>query len=127
MDKADFLKAFWGFLFGIVSAYVGLYWKVRKELEAQYDKDLRAERQKVYGPLWRLLQPLARYSPPGPLTASVLKQLSIDLRIWYFEVGGLFMSKNTRDAYFALQRTIVDQIAGGGAHPDRALDEDDSE
>ncbi len=108
METPDVMKAVLGFLLGAASTYLGMYWKIRKELEAQYDKELRTDRQKTYGALWKLLQPLAKYSRPGPVTAKSLKQLAVDLRSWYFEVGGLYMSTKTRDAYFSLQ----DEIAG---------------
>ena len=46
-------------------------------------------------------------SPPAELTPESFKQLSVVLRRWYFEVGGLYMSPNTRDAYFALQKALT--------------------
>jgi len=113
MEWGDLGKAVVGFALGLVSAYVGLYWKVRKELEAEYDKDLRTDRLHAYAALWKLLQPLAKYSPPGPLTPEALKQLSVALRQWYFEVGGLYMSTGTRDAYFALQDELISQSTSG--------------
>jgi hypothetical protein len=127
METADVLKALLGFLLGAVSSYLGLYWKVKKELEAQYDKDLRAERLKVYAALWKLLQPLAKYSRSGPVTASSLQKLSGDLRQWYFEVGGLFMSDKTRDAYFALQDELTNKFATYQEHLDRELSDTDFE
>lgn len=111
METADVVKALLGFLLGAVGSYLGLYWKVRSELEAQYDKDLRAERLQVYPALWKLLEPLAKYSRPGPVTALSLQKMSAELRQWYFEVGGLFMSERTRKAYFSLQDELVKMFA----------------
>lgn len=108
MEWADLGKPILGFLLGLASAYIGLHWKIKKDLEAQYDKSLRLRRLKAYAELWKLLQPLARYSPPEPVTPAVLQKLSASLRRWYFEVGGLFMSKGTRDAYFALQDELLE-------------------
>jgi hypothetical protein len=116
MDWGDFGKSVVGFLLGLASAYIGLYWKVRKDLEAEYDKDLRAKRRDAYAALWKLLQPLAKYSPPAPLTPESLKQLSAALRQWYFEVGGLYMTATTRDAYFKLQ----DELTAQDANAERA-------
>lgn len=107
MDSADFLKAVLGAVLGAIGGYLLLYMKVREELEAEYDKDLRAKRREVYAALWKLLQPLAKYSPPEPLTLESLQRLSAALRKWYFEVGGLYMSNGTRDAYFALQDELT--------------------
>jgi hypothetical protein len=116
MDWGDLGKAVVGFALGLASAYVGLYWKVRKELEAEYDKDLRAKRRDAYAALWKLLQPLAIYSPPGPVSPESMKQLSVELRQWYYEVGGLYLSANTRDAFFALQ----DELTAQGATAEKA-------
>jgi hypothetical protein len=113
MEWADLGKAIVGFALGLSSAYFGLHWKVRKELEAEYDKDLRAKRREVYAALWKLLQPLAKYSPPGELTTESFKRLSVELRQWYFEVGGLYMSAGTRDAFFALQDELNRPTADG--------------
>ena len=127
MEINDVLKALLGFLLGGVSAYLGLYWKVKKELEAQYDKELRSDRLKAYLALWKLLQPLAKYSRPGPVTPDTLKKLSADLRQWYFEVGGLFLSSRTRDAYFSLQDELVAKVASNEGHSDRDLPDADFE
>jgi hypothetical protein len=113
MNWADLGKAVVGFALGLASAYIGLHWKIRKELEGEYDKDLRGKRRDAYAALWKILQPLAKYSPPAPVTPELLKQLSADLRQWYFEVGGLYMSANARDAYFALQDEL--QLASPSA------------
>jgi len=127
MENADLLKAIIGFLLGALSSYVGLYWKVKKELQAQYDKELRAERLKVYAALWKQLQPRAKYSRPDRVTASSLKKMSVDLRQWYFEVGGLFMSERTRDDYFALQDELVEKISASQDHLDCELSDKDFE
>ena len=107
MSEEEFIKALVGFLLGIVGTYVGLYWKVKKELAAEYDKDLRADRLKVYLPLWKHTEALAYYSPPGPVIYAVVRELSSELRAWYFGVGGIFLSERARDAYFALQKALV--------------------
>lgn len=127
METADVLKALLGFLVGAASSYLGLYWKVKKELEAQYDKELRAERLKAYAALWKLLQPIAKYSRPDPVTASSLQELSVYLQRWYFETGGLFMSERTRDAYFALQDELLEKTTTAREHLDQELSNADFE
>lgn len=107
MSEQDLLKAFIGFALGIVGTYLGLYWKVRKELTADYDKDLRSDRLKVYPELWKHTEVLAYYSPPGPVTARGMRELSVQLRSWYYCVGGLFLSEGARDAYFMLQKALT--------------------
>ncbi|MCY7283750.1 MAG: hypothetical protein LH679_09965 [Cyanobacteria bacterium CAN_BIN43] len=65
-------------LFGIVSgvtlAYLGAVLKFQKDLEAEYDKDLRNRRIEVYKELWKPLQLLARYDRPEPLTPQNLEK-----------------------------------------------------
>jgi hypothetical protein len=56
------------------------------------------------------MQVLAKYARPEPVTASRLRKLAEELRGWYFEVGGLFLSDDSRDRYFDLQDAIVDEL-----------------
>jgi hypothetical protein len=84
--------------------------KVGQDLLIEYDKDLRARRIISYEKLLNLMLPLAKYPEPEPLTYSKLSLLSINLRRWYFEGGGLYMSEETRDKYFDLQdgfKTVI--------------------
>ena len=77
-----------------------------KRLEVEYDIALRNHRIGAYQALWKILQPLAYYSPPSAVTYGVARDLSRALRSWYFEVGGLFLSEQTREAYFDLQKGL---------------------
>ena len=76
-------------LIGAVTGILTTSWKTRKDLESAYDIDLRKQRIKAYESLWGLLQPLAFYSSPGPLTYRGVRDLSKKLRVWYFQTGGL--------------------------------------
>ena len=105
------------FALGLVSAYLATQWKARKDLEADYDRDLRGTRITAYRELWKLLEPLAKYAPPGPITPELATSLMVDLRHWYFFTGGLFLSTRSRDAYFALQDALA---AALGPHPTNA-------
>jgi hypothetical protein len=96
---------------GIVATYLAAILKYRKDLEFKYDTDLREKRIPEYRALWRLLQPLARYSRPEPVTGKLIQQLSQELRQWYFEQGGLFLSDRSRDSYFALQDALTAVVA----------------
>jgi len=107
-----------GLVIGIVTTAV----KSRRELEAQYDIALRQHRIDAYSALWKLLQPLSNYAPPGPVTYGTLKQLSCELRAWYFETGGLFLSQATREPYFNLQQALNGLTADGSVPSSRAVD-----
>src|SRR5512132_962002 len=67
-------------------------YKSRKELESLYDIELRRRRIDAYAELWKLLEPLAYWSPPGPVTFAGVTKLSRALRGWYFRTGGLVLS-----------------------------------
>lgn len=59
MDSADLFKALLGLVTGALGTYFGLYWKIREELVAKYDQELRTERVKQYTLLWRATERLA--------------------------------------------------------------------
>jgi hypothetical protein len=117
-------------LFGIASgalvAYLGAILKFRKELEAEYDKDLRSKRIEVYKALWDPLQALARYDRPKPLSPQTLEELTVAMRNWYFEVGGLYLSEDARTSYFDLKQAIQDILNNRKYRPKDMLDPHDS-
>lgn len=94
-------------MLGGLGTYVTTVLKIRQELGAQYDSDLRRDRIIAYKELWKCLEPLARYAPPGHFTYAGAQKLAAALRSWYFENGGLFLSEQARDACFDLQKTLT--------------------
>jgi hypothetical protein len=90
----------------VVTTRAALIDKIRRDLEADYDKDLRERRLKAYAALWALTEPLALYSPPEPLSAQGVRALSERLRGWYFS-DGMVLSAAARDAYFNLQKKLT--------------------
>jgi hypothetical protein len=108
-------------LIGAAAGILGTSWKTRKDLEASYDIDLRKHRIDAYGELWRKLEPLAEYAPPAAVTYRAVAGMARDLRHWYFDAGGLFLSAETRAPYFNLQRALHETIKGG-RDADRELD-----
>jgi hypothetical protein len=81
--------------------------EARRNLETQYDIDLRKERIGAYQELWACFEPVAFYSPPGPVTFKTVREISKTMREWYFTKGGLFLSTEARDVYFRLQRELT--------------------
>jgi hypothetical protein len=92
-----------------IGAYAGTRHRIRAELEAEYDSDLRKSRIAVYQSLWSALEPLAKYSreEPGYPTHDQLRSLSAALRKWYFETGGIYLSAESRQAYFDVQEGLA--------------------
>ena len=103
-----------GVLGGVTGALTTLL-QARKALEAQYDIDLRKSRIDTYRELWSALQPLAYYGPRPALHEVGLRDLSRAMQSWYFRRGGLFMSGQTRTAYFRLH-ALLEEAASTAAH-----------
>jgi len=91
---------------GLGVSYVGFQQRIKKDLEAKYDASLRGLRLDVYKRLWSLLKTLALFGRAGYPNQAQLEAFAESLRDWYFDEGGLYMSENTRDAYFRLQRAL---------------------
>jgi hypothetical protein len=109
---------------GVVSG-VGTYLVARRTLAYEYDSDLRKRRIEAYTELWKLLEPLAKYAATDHFSKTNAKAFAKSLRVWYFETGGLFLSKATRTDYFALQDLLVRLEGGWGwdtRHPERLTD-----
>ena len=100
-------------LSGLISAaitavvtYFSTRSKIRLDLTAEYDKELRKDRLEVYKKLWTLLKPMARFSPEGPLTYQIVKDTSESMRDWYFDTGGIYLSQEARKPYFDLKAVM---------------------
>ena len=103
------LSLFAGLVSGTITAFVTYYAtlaKARLELSIEYDKELHKNRLAAYQELWPKLKPLARYSPERPITYQVVKDTSEKMRDWYFDVGGIFLSRGTRKPYFDLKKAM---------------------
>ena len=97
-----------------VITYFATAAKIRLELAVEYDKELRKDRLCAYLKLWPKLKPLARYSPPEPVSHQLVKRTSEDLRDWYFDIGGVYLSRESRGPYFQLKKmmqSIIDDPA----------------
>jgi hypothetical protein len=98
-----------GLIAGSIITYLGAIVGYRKELEIEYDKELRRARVEVYSGLWQELSALARYDSPKPKTTTTLIRLSKEMREWYFVTGGIFLSEESRKPYFELKKALEEQ------------------
>ncbi len=76
-------------------------------------KDLELYRQRIesYRKLWALTEALAKYArEKKDFTTEDAERLSAELRRWYFQEGGLFLSQRARTAYFAFQEELRDIV-----------------
>jgi hypothetical protein len=105
-------------LTGLISAavaavitYFATRSKIRLELTIEYDKEIRKKRLELYEKLWILLKPLARFSAEEKITYSTVKDISAQMRDWYFDdFGGIYLSRQSRKPYFKLKEALQDVI-----------------
>lgn len=86
--------------------YLATRSKIRLELAAQYDKQLRESRLAAYRELWAILEPLARYGREDPVTYQTLREISNDTRDWYFRKGGIYLTRASRKPYFRWKKLL---------------------
>ena len=103
---SEFVTTVLGAGLGLLTGAVLALLASRQRLEVEYDIELRKHRIEAYQALWKILEPLAYFSPPSAVSYAVARDLSQALRSWYFEVGGLFLSEGSREAYFDLQKGL---------------------
>jgi len=106
------VDAVWGIAAGVVSGLGGAVVagfvtlrKVRSDLAAEYDRDLRTKRLEHYRKFWPEFAGLAT-TKPAELSPGDLVRFSDALRTWYFSEAGIYLSRSTMDAYNVLQREI---------------------
>src|SRR5712692_2270317 len=101
----------------IIVTYLSTRSKTRLDLTAEYDKVLQTNRLEAYRELWKLTEPLARYTRPAPVTYQAIKDLTVKMRVWYFQQGGMFLTKNSRDRYFELKALMESLVVGYNTNP----------
>lgn len=105
------IAAIIGVFFGFISTYLAAILKFRQDLRAQYDKDLRDKRIEEYRELWELTGAFPKYAVPKSVTYGDANKLAENLRIWYFGKGGMFLSDDSRNAYFKYQEAFKKILA----------------
>ena len=91
-----------GAVAGILSAAITHFStrsKIRLDLSAQYDKQLQESRLAAYITLWAMLEPLARFGRENEVTYAVLLGISTKTRQWYFQTGGIYLTRASADHY----------------------------
>jgi hypothetical protein len=95
-----------------VLASAGTYLAARHDLQLKFDASLRDLRIAAYKDLWRTLETLAKYGRRDSLLKDQAQTLLSELKTWYFETGGLVLSRDARRDYFALLDGLEVVIAG---------------
>ena len=110
-----------------LAAWLGKVWGDRLAQTQKYageiDLDLRKRRIEVYAPLWRATSLLPKWPRDETVTYAQLARLGHELRQWYYEVGGMFLSRTTHDeGYGPLQGAIAAVVEEGRSGPLSAAD-----
>ena len=98
-----------------LAAWLGKVWADRiaqtQKLRGEIDVDLRTRRIEVYGELWKATALLPKWPREPGVTYEKLLDFSKTLRKWYFETGGMYLSRTTHDkAYSPLQDALADLL-----------------
>jgi hypothetical protein len=88
------------------ATFLATRWKVSKDFDIEIARAVRSDRIEVYPKLWALTERLAFYAKERDLTYSDALDLGSALRRWYYQEGGIFLSENSRDAYFELHEAL---------------------
>ena len=80
----------------------------RKKTSA--DAEVLSKRRAAYEALFRLLKPFARYDRNPKLDKAQLKEISQNMRDWYFDMGGLYLTDDCRAPYFSLKDILKSTI-----------------
>jgi hypothetical protein len=77
------------------------------------DTDLRAHRIEVYTELWKMTRLVSRWPRNHNLTHRELQHFTEQLRSWYFERGGIYLSASARSAYGQVQESLEAIVKNG--------------
>ena len=93
---------------------------------AKVSEELRELRLSLYPALWKRTSMLSRH-PQTNATYADLERLHFDLRRWYYGLGGVALSTNTRDRFMDLQTLIGTHLAHDEASLEDELEPDSYE
>ncbi len=82
------------------------------ELGSSIDTDLRHKRTEVYKELWKSTELLPKWPRASDVTYKDLIKFSNDLKDWYFNKGGIYLSRGAQNRYADLQKTLTYVLMG---------------
>lgn len=111
-----------GVIVAALAAWLGKVWADRfaqsQKMLGDIDLDLRKLRIAAYAPLWKATGLLPKWPRAAGVTYADLFELSAQLRTWYYDTGGIYLSRSTHaSAYGPLQDAIADLLRSGKAGP----------
>ena len=107
-------------------AFVGAVVREVFGARRKLDQALRDERIRLYQLLWQTTGTLPLW-PRAPISYGDLGLMSRELRDWYFDEGGIYLSQQSRARYGELQERVSSVLATQRARPADPVDADDYE
>src|SRR4051794_8281989 len=109
-------------LIGAVVAFIGALYSNALERRTKIDESLRDKRIDLYQKLWAKTKLLPKWPRSSDVTYEQLFGLSEELRDWYFDEGGIYLSAKARAVYGDLQDAIGAVLQGHKSGPVSDLD-----
>ena len=109
MDAVSVSSLVIGLVSGVISSiltYFGTRSKIRLDMTVEYDKALHDKRLALYKELWPKTKPLPRFEQHFALTYNTIMKVAAETRDWYFNEGGIYLSKHSRKPYFDLKEQL---------------------
>lgn len=111
------MDSFISALIGGGAAAISLIISNAFNFRARIDENLREKRIETYKILWKKTSLLPKYPRASDVTYGKLNGLSEGLRDWYFDDGGIYLTKESREAYGEVQKNLCEIV---NAHPNEA-------
>ena len=106
-----------GFI-GATVAYLGAVLKDIVETRTFVDKTLLNKRAELYQTAWEYTELLSIYRSKDNITREQYEQVSKNLHCWYFQTGGLYLSRSSQKAFAKLQKSLI-EISTNKVLPDK--------
>ena len=87
-------------------------------LRAKFDESLRESRLAAYKPLWKKTKLLPMWPRADNVTYAAIQKLSEDFREWYFDVGGIYLSAQSRKTFENVQKKLCEVVESDQARED---------
>jgi hypothetical protein len=107
MSEGTLLFALVTTIVSAIVAYLTARYQSAIAAQTKLDETLRDARLQVYAPLWKMSGLLPRWPRAKTVTYKNLKDLSEQMQTWYFNTGGIYLSKTARKAYGDVQEAIT--------------------
>lgn len=97
-------------LVGASVSYLGAVIKNTLDTKSKINESLLEKRTESYKILWDKTRLLPSWPRDATVTYEKLIKLSEDLRDWYFDGGGIYLSRNSQKLYAFLQMIITEIV-----------------